>query len=103
MGGVTFDWLGREWLRGTRGYEGLSIKFPSSTSLSLTILAMSFATDNSNRTASSLYPVVTGVHSRSTVHLDNIVGSITQVDTRQYSRAFDSSGRYPPNHTVSSL
>jgi len=41
VGGVVVDWLEREWLRGTRGYERFSITLPSS----LTAILDMFTTD----------------------------------------------------------
>jgi len=77
VGGVVVDWLEREWLRGTRGYESFSITLPSSPT---TILNM-FATNMSNRVPASLYPKVVGQHSRASYTLDYTVGTITQMDT----------------------
>ena len=68
--------------------------------MSSNILANNFATDMSNRPASSLFPSITGVHPRTSYSLDHAVGTITQVDNRIFDKSFDSSGRYPSNTQV---
>jgi len=97
MGGATVDWLEREWIRRTRGYEGFSITLPSF----LPVLPSMFTTDLNNRTPASLFPKVIGQHPRSTYELDNTVGTITQIDTRVFDRAYNSQGRYPSPQQVS--
>jgi len=99
MGGVVVDWLERECLRGTRGDEGFSITLPSSH----TAKPEMFATDVSNRTPSSLFPKVVGQHSRASYTLDTAVGTITQLDTRTFDKAFNGMGRYPSAQQVSSV
>ena len=93
MGGVYDDWLWREWLRGIRGDEGSSIKFP----IFLLLLVIMFATDNSNLTTAALFPIATGTHAVASYSLDHRVGTITQKDNRSYSRSFNREGPYPTN------
>ena len=68
--------------------------------MSSNVLANNFATDMSNRSVSSLFPSVTGVHPRASYSLVNAVGTITQVDNRVFDKSFDSTGRYPSNAQV---
>ena len=60
-----------------------------------------FGSDMSNRSASDLFPSITGQHPRASYNLTHAVGTITQMDTRTFSRSFDSTGRYPTNARVS--
>ena len=96
MGGVCGDWLGREWIRGIRGDEGSSIKFP----IILLLLFIMFATDNSNLTTAALFPIATGTHALASYSLDHRVGTITQKDNRSYNRSFNREGPYPTNSRV---
>jgi len=96
VGGVGCDWLEREWLRGIRGDEGSSIKFPLTNHPLITM----FATDVSNRIPTSLFPRVTGNHPRVVFTLDNTVGTITQSDNRVFERRFNGNGPYPSNQRV---
>ena len=96
VGGVVVDWLEREWLRGTRGYERFSITLP----LSPTAILDMFATDMSNHVPSSLYPKVVGQHSRALYTLDYAVGTITQMDTRTFNQSFNKMGPYPSAQQV---
>jgi len=96
VGGVVVDWLEREWLRGTRGYERFPITLPSSPTA---ILDM-FTTDISNCVPASLYPKVVGQHSRTSYTLDHAVGSITQMDTQTFDQSFNKMGPYPSAQQV---
>ena len=96
VGGVYDDWLGREWIRGIRGDEGSSIKFP----IILLLPFIMFATDNSNLTTVALFPIATGTHAVASYSLDHRVGTITQKDNRSYNRSFNREGPYPTNSCV---
>ena len=61
-----------------------------------------FGTDNSNLTRQHLYPRVTGPRATASFSLDNVVGSITQVDNRSYEHAFNGRAPYMTNQRVSS-
>ena len=98
-GGVGCDWLEREWLRGLRGDEGSSIKFPSTNYPLITM----FASDLSNWTPTSLFPRVMGNHPRAVFTLDNAVGTITQTDNRMFECCFNGNGLYPSNQRVRDL
>ena len=60
-----------------------------------------FTTDMSNRVPASLFPHVTGNHSRATYELVNTVGTITQTDIRSFEQRFNGQGPYPSNRQVS--
>ena len=62
---------------------------------------MSFGTDNSNLTHSSLFPRVVGTHPRALFQLDNYVGTISQLENRNFERSFNLSGSYPTIQRVS--
>ena len=62
---------------------------------------MSFGTDNSNLTHSSLFPHVVGTHPQALFRLDNYVGTISQLENRNFERSFDLSGSYPTIQRVS--
>jgi len=59
-----------------------------------------FHSDMSNRVPASLYPKVTGQHSRASYSLDHAVGTITQVDTRTFDQSFNKMGPYPSGQQV---
>ena len=62
-----------------------------------------FTADISNRVPSSLFPKVVGQHSRALYTLDTAIGTISQVDTRTFDKAFNGMGRYPSAQQVSSV
>jgi len=59
-----------------------------------------FDADMSNRSASDLFPRVTGQKVKAVFMMETAVGTITQVDSRAFSRAFNSQRPYPTNSQV---
>ena len=59
-----------------------------------------FSTDMTNRPDSSLFPRVIGVRNKATYTLETAVGTISSIDSRNFDRAYDLSGRYPSNLQV---
>ena len=101
MGGVPCDWLRGDGLRGIRVDEVLP-----STSLSYLIPAILdmqpvFETGMNNHSITDLFPrVLASQRAKTVFSLSNAVGTITQVNGRNFSRSFDSTRKYPTNTQV---
>ena len=83
LGGVSLDWLRREWLRGIRVDEGTLHHSHIHYSLSV------------------MRPAVSGNHPRTVFRLDNHTGTITQVENRVFAMSFLGINPYPSNQRVS--
>ena len=59
-----------------------------------------FDADMSNRSPSDLFPRVTGQRVKAIFSMETAVGTITQVDSRTFNRAFNSQHPYPTNSQV---
>ena len=83
LGGVSLDWLRREWLRGIRVDEGTLHHSHIHYSLSI------------------MRPTVSGNHPRTVFRLNNHTGTITQVENRVFATSFLGINPYLSNQRVS--
>ena len=80
VGGVSLDWLRREWLRVDEGTLNHSHIYYS---------------------LSNMRPTVKGNHPCTVFRLDNHTGTITQVENRVFATSFLGINPYPSNQRVS--
>ena len=83
VGGVSLDWLRREWIRGIRVDEG------------------TLHHSHIHYSQSNMRPTVSGNHPRTVFHLDNHMGTITQVENHVFTTSFLGINPYPSNQRVS--
>jgi len=63
-------------------------------------MSVQFNADMSNSSSSDLFPRVTGQKVKAIFTMETAVGTITQTDSRAFSRAFNSQCPYPTNSQV---